>query len=29
VEKGYYEKFFRDRLTEAHRVHDDTWHPAD
>jgi hypothetical protein len=28
LENGYYEKFFRDGLTEAHRTHDKTWHGA-
>ena len=27
VEEGYYEKFFRGGLTEAHRTHDQAWHP--
>jgi hypothetical protein len=26
VENDYYEKFFRDGLTDAHRAHDDVWH---
>lgn len=26
VEQGYYEKFFRNGLTDAHRGHDATWH---
>jgi hypothetical protein len=29
VEKGYYEKFFRNGLTEDHLMHDQRWHPAD
>jgi hypothetical protein len=28
VEQEYYERFFRDGLTEAHRGHDDAWHSA-
>jgi hypothetical protein len=28
VEEEYYEKFFRNGLTEAHRSHDATWHSA-
>ena len=27
VEDAYYEKFFRGGLTDAHRAHDETWHP--
>ncbi len=27
VEEGYYEKFFRHGLTDAHLAHDRTWHP--
>ena len=26
VENGYYEKFFRNGLTEAHQLHDQRWH---
>ncbi|MFF4364773.1 hypothetical protein [Streptomyces sp. NPDC001594] len=26
VENGYYERFFRDGLTETHRTHDHDWH---
>ena len=26
VEQDYYEKFFRDGLTDAHRRHDSAWH---
>ena len=26
VEEGYYERFFRNGLTDAHRAHDATWH---
>ena len=29
VENEYYERFFRDGLTEAHELHDERWHPAD
>ncbi len=29
VENGYYERFFRDGLTGAHRTHDQNWHGAD
>lgn len=28
VEEGYYEKFFRAGLTDAHRAHDAAWHGA-
>ena len=28
VEEGYYEKFFRNGLTEEHVMHDQRWHPA-
>jgi hypothetical protein len=28
VENAYYERFFRDGLTEAHELHDRRWHPA-
>jgi hypothetical protein len=28
VEEDYYEKFFRGGLTEAHRGHDQAWHPS-
>jgi hypothetical protein len=28
VEEGYYEKFFRNGLTEDHLLHDQRWHPA-
>jgi hypothetical protein len=28
VEEGYYEKFFRNGVTDAHRAHDGTWHGA-
>ena len=28
MEEGYYEKFFRNGLTEEHRLHDQRWHPA-
>lgn len=28
VETEYYDRFFRDGLTEAHRQHDETWHTA-
>ncbi|UKY47602.1 hypothetical protein [Streptomyces inhibens] len=28
VENGYYERFFRDGLTEAHQMHDRHWHTA-
>ncbi len=27
VEDAYYEKFFRGGLSDAHRTHDETWHP--
>lgn len=29
VEKEYYDRFFRDGLTDAHRSHDDVWHERD
>ncbi|MET9961384.1 hypothetical protein ABZ128_20410 [Streptomyces sp. NPDC006326] len=28
VENGYYERYFREGLTEAHRTHDQHWHGA-
>jgi hypothetical protein len=28
VEEPYYERFFETGLTDAHRAHDDAWHPA-
>jgi hypothetical protein len=28
IENEYYERFFRNGLTEAHREHDAAWHPA-
>jgi hypothetical protein len=28
VEEPYYERFFRDGLTDAHRSHDQAWHPV-
>ena len=28
VEKAYYEKFFRNGLTDAHQLHDERWHSA-
>jgi hypothetical protein len=27
VENGYYERFFRNGLTDAHEMHDQRWHP--
>ena len=29
VDQPYYERYFRDGLTEAHRAHDDLWHGAE
>jgi hypothetical protein len=28
VENGYYERFFRNGLTEAQEMHDQRWHAA-
>jgi hypothetical protein len=28
VENAYYEKYFRNGLTDAHQMHDERWHPA-